>query len=120
MLFLAQKQPKKQQKCEISLKTNRVHRVAFDTNPEKMQISKHTQKTLKKAGFIRFSDTIWAAPYSGRMMVISDGAILSPADALSPFQGIHVPPNLHDAFISNVIGQLNEIEHPAIDTLVNS
>ena len=85
-----------------------------------MLISKHTQRTLKKAGFIRFTDTIWAAPFSGRMMVISEGAILKPSDALSTFGGIHVPPNLHDAFISNVIGQLNEIEHPAIDNLLNS
>lgn len=85
-----------------------------------MQISKHTEKTLKKAGFLRFTDTIWAAPFSGRMMVISEKAILRPSDASSPFRGIHVPPNLHDAFISNVIGQLNEIEHQAIDTLVNS
>ena len=85
-----------------------------------MLISKHTERTLKKAGFIRFTDAIWAAPFSGRMMVISERPIFKPVDELSPFGVIHVQPNLHDAFISNVIGQLNEIEHQAIDNLLNS
>lgn len=81
-----------------------------------------TFHTLKKSGFHlimeNFDAEYWIVPISGRTLIVTNKAIYRPLHERKRFGGIQIHFDNFDAFISNLCGQFNDVEHELINEIL--